>query len=74
MPDQIWSPTDVREALHRLRLSQREAAHLFGVSERAMRYYTSGEYLPSRSMRVLLALLLSGKITRRDCALALAPR
>ena len=61
---------DVRDALHQLRISQRDAAHLFGVSERAMRYYVSGEYPPPGPMKVLLALLVSGKITRRDCALA----
>jgi hypothetical protein len=48
----------------------REAAHLFWVSERTMRYYVSGDYPPPGPMCVLLALLLSGKITRRDCALA----
>ena len=62
---------NVRNILHQLRISQIEAASLVGVSQRAIRYYVSGERRPPTPIAKLLRLLASGKITRRDLALCL---
>jgi hypothetical protein len=62
---------NVRVILGLLEMNQVEAASLLGVSDRMLRYYMSGRYAAPLTVQKLLALLIQGKITRRDLALCL---
>lgn len=52
-------PAYLRGLVERSGLSQREAAKRIGLSDRAMRYYLSGERKPMYAVQYLLEVLAS---------------
>jgi len=58
--------TQFRNALHRLKLSQRGAAKLLGADGRTARRWALGERGIPPSVAILLRLMVAGKITAED--------
>ncbi len=58
--------TQLRRALERLELSQTGAARLFGVTDRTVRTWASGQGRIPESIAILLRLMLQGKVTAED--------
>lgn len=60
------TPTQFRDALRRLAVSQRRSASLFGVGERTPRRWASGDAEVPEAVAILLRLMLAGKISVED--------
>lgn len=60
------SPTQFRNALRRLDLTQQGMASLLGADERTARRWALGERAVPSCVAIVLRLLVAGKITTAD--------
>jgi plasmid maintenance system antidote protein VapI len=60
------TPKQFKDTLHRLDISQVEAARLVGVNPRTARHWIAGDRSVHPAVAILLRLLTQGKITIED--------